>query len=204
MWDPRRLTALWASTACCRDSCTFYDDLQHALVLPVTKRKENVVLWDVTPCIAVEAHRNFRDTLWFHLLTQLAPCFLLRAWFVLPSWRLRPVGSSEVLSLNFYRTTQRHVPEYCTVHTRLCGKLTPCSVINLTTEQFFLQQIKIKEKAVLQWSLPPLTAPNIYTLDKMFIGRTKISRSVSLVAVVMLHFSSLSDWSTKFWCLLWA
>jgi hypothetical protein len=24
MWEPRRLTTLWASTACCRDNFTFY------------------------------------------------------------------------------------------------------------------------------------------------------------------------------------
>jgi hypothetical protein len=54
IWEPRRLTTLWASTDCYRDSFSF---------LP----KNITVFWDLTFCSSVDDYQRFGGTSFLHL-----------------------------------------------------------------------------------------------------------------------------------------
>jgi hypothetical protein len=60
MWEPQRLTTLWASTACYKDSFTF--------TTAVVMKSSN--FWDIMLCGSVKVSKCFRRTYHLHLLGQ--------------------------------------------------------------------------------------------------------------------------------------
>jgi hypothetical protein len=82
MWEPRRLTTLWASTACYRDSFTFFTLQKNDVILPsnifptdlkklyitseVFTEVKIVVLWSLTPCSLVQRYQLYGGTCNLH------------------------------------------------------------------------------------------------------------------------------------------
>jgi hypothetical protein len=101
-----------------------------------------MVLWDVTPCSAVEVRRGSRGT---HSLSLLPVYCLVLCLFAPRSWSQRPL----------------HPRRWECSPSSLWGPqiqqnyLRFCSVRNLTTEKLCVHWINIKAKAVLEWSFAP-------------------------------------------------
>jgi hypothetical protein len=62
MWEPQRLTALRASTACYSDSYTYTNNLPIFSVFVRTCYLKKKILWEVTTVNMVEIHRRFGGT----------------------------------------------------------------------------------------------------------------------------------------------
>jgi hypothetical protein len=94
MWEPRRLTILWASTACYRDSFTFYVYCFHQRCY-VTLRKSLRFSWTYVCCyLNFQINRCLRN-LYLHLidLTDIAPLslFCICAGSVISRWLFRTI-----------------------------------------------------------------------------------------------------------------
>jgi hypothetical protein len=60
IWKPRRLTTLWASTACCRGSFTFFYNESYNFLMTMAMNLS--AFSNVTPCSLIDDFQRFGET----------------------------------------------------------------------------------------------------------------------------------------------
>jgi hypothetical protein len=138
MWEPRRLTTIWAFTACCRDR--FFLSMRNYVVFEVLTAEvtESSIFRDIRPCSLLKVNRRL---LFMPPAFKLDPCSVYSS-----TLKMEAICSSET-SVGFQRTTRRYIPEDNTLSNHRCESLksymiTVCSSFCIVLRVMLCRHLK--------------------------------------------------------------